>query len=77
MNKMHKTYTFFDRFRDEMTGEWVYTSIAVEQCDSDAQAELMVNHLRDAGRIPTDIDGNPQRGLTIRRGDIEWYSSGV
>lgn len=70
-------YEFLNREKNEMTDEWEYQSIAVANCDSDAQAELMVNHLRDDGKIPTDMDGRPKHGLTIRRGDAEWYSTGV
>ena len=74
-----QNYIFYDRHRDESTGEWVYDEIALHRCDSDAQAELMVNHIRDDGLIPTDLDGKPKRGLTIRRARDwkEWYSTGV
>ena len=70
-------YRFYNRYQDELTGEWVYNNVAAQECDSDAQAEIMVNHLRDEGKIQTDIDGRPMRGLTIRRDDVEWFSSGV
>lgn len=72
-----QSYQFFDRYRDEETGKWEYDLLAVEKCDGDAQAELWVNHLRDEGKIPTDMDGRPKRGLTIRRAGAEWYSTGV
>lgn len=71
------SYVFFDRYRDESSSNWVYERIDFQRFDSDSQAELHVNELRDSGKIPTDIDGNPKNGLTIRRGDVEWYSAGV
>lgn len=67
-------YVFLDRNRDEGTGAWVYSQIATAQLDSDAQAELYVTELRDEGKIPTDLDGNPKHGCTIHRGGVEWYS---
>ena len=72
-----KEYRFYDRRRCEYSGETVYNLVASATLDSDAQAELMVNHLRDDGLIPTDNDGNPKRGLTIKRTEAEWYSRGV
>ena len=70
-------YRFYNRYRDELTGEWVYNNVATVECDGDAQAELMVNHLRDKGQIQTDFQGRPMRGLTIKRDDVEWYSQGI
>jgi len=69
-----QTYQFFDRRRE---GDGLhYDLIATHDCDSDQQAELMVNHLRDDGKIPTHDDGREKLGLTIRRAGAEWYSTG-
>lgn len=76
-NRTEIVYQFLNRYRDEETGSWIYEPVDMCRCESDAQAELMVNHLRDAGKIPTDFDGKPKDGLTIRRGDVEWFSRGV
>lgn len=54
----------FGRYSDEY-GERIFEHVARRDCDSDAQAEHSVR------RICEDT-GDP--GLTIRRGDVEWFA---
>jgi len=51
--------------------------VASRLLDSDAQAELEVRHIIDGGQLPTDDDGEPLRGLYIRRNGVEWFSRGI
>lgn len=62
---------------DEVACEFAPRLIATKRLECDAQAEMWVNNLRDEGKIPNDMDGNPVLGLIIKRGDVEWFSRGV
>jgi len=54
----------FGRYSDEY-GERTFEQVARYDCDSDAQAEHTARRIcEDTGDL----------GLTIRRGDVEWFT---